>query len=433
MIKIFRAVSIFFPVFICIISILVFYFHPSNKYIWVLGVSINLIYLLKFWKVAPIFLIFLFFLLYPLEMYNFFVNGFYISYWSDFQDSYFLNKAVLLNSVFLVSLGSVIYNSKFLAFRRLDLLFRSEPAIFFVSLTLFFICAHFGMSGDTILTAGYGVSEREKSPLFEYSLVFLIVSLLFSGGGRKEVAVCYIATSYFIIKSLLYGGRIEVIQAVLALAYFQTRFFNHWSLKKLYISLFLGFLVILVAGRIRTNPMILIDIFSNPLVLFDFSHESKHRVVSSNYGDVLQASARMIGLVDSGVWDVSFRVKSFFSYLFNIFLFGTEMKEYSNISLLDQNRYGAGGGGLISAQYYVWLGWIGPVVAGSFLGFCIKIGSCVKANNYAFVYMFALLVTFPRWYAYSPISFTKFSLTVLLVYFMFKQLQRWVAKPVSIS
>jgi hypothetical protein len=290
------------------------------------------------------------------------------------------------------------------------------------------------MSGETILTVGYGQSENTKSPLFEYGIVFYILSLFYSSGTRIQVFISLLSLMFFSFKAVLFGGRIEAIQCIIAFMYFRTDFFRTWSLKKLYLLIFSAFIVMIVIGRIRANPMLILDIMNDPLVIFNFSPVSTSGIVSSNYGDVQHASARMVGLVDIGVWDLEFRIKSFLSYLFNLFLFGTELKNNANLAAMDQSVYGAGGGGLISAQFYVWLGWLGPIVAGSFLGVMIKKGLRAGCNIKFTIYGFCLLITFPRWYAYGPLFLVKFCLIALLFYMFFQLIASFLtSKKVSFN
>ena len=249
---------------------------------------------------------------------------------------------------------------------------------------------------------------------------------MFSNNSLNSKVICWSALTYFSIKSILYGGRIEVIQIVLVLLYVQTNFFSRWSMKKLYLSLLLAFMVFFIIGRLRINPSLMLEVFSAPSALFSFPTVSGTDVVHSNFGDVQHASARMVGLVDTSFWDVEFRFKSWISYVFNIFLTGTQFKELSNLALIDQKVYGAGGGGFISAQFYVWLGWLGPIVSGSFLGWVFSNGLKINAKRSFSIYAFALLITFPRWYAYSPMSLVKICIITALFYILFVSIFRLI-------
>jgi len=337
----------------------------------------------------------------------------------DFQTDYYLNKVSILNGLFLIVFGSILFNVNQKNMVSIDSIKKPNRLFFYISVILFFICAHFGMSGDTILTSGYGASERSKTSLFEYSIVFFLLALFFSNDYKSTKLLLWAMVIYFSLKCLLYGGRIEVIQIVLAFLYAQTNFFRTWSLKKLYSCLFIAVIFLIIIARIRINPLLIFTLFEAPMVLFNFSPISKTGIVSSNYGDVLQASARMIGLVDTGIWNLEFRIRSFISYVFNIFFFGTEFKDEANLALRDQQTYGVGGGGLIAAQFYVWLDWLGPILSGVFVGGIIRKGLRLNAHKTLFIYVFTLLVTFPRWYAYGPLALVKIAVITTVFYILF--------------
>ncbi|MFA0543935.1 hypothetical protein, partial [Vibrio sp. 10N.222.52.B7] len=404
------------PIFTQVLSCIFFFFNSESSIIWIFTLIINLLYLERFVKAIPLFVMFLFFLLYTVELRNYFVHGYYISAWFSFQNVYYLNKVMVLHGLFLISFGSMLFNVR--DFRNLSINSNPDRVVFYASLVVFVVCTKYGLSGDTVFTNNFGAREVNKSPLFEYSLAILLISIIHTDKSRIQMIVLYACVSYYCLKSTIYGGRVEVIQVVLLFSYFFTNFFIKWSLKKLYISIFLSMAIILIIGKIRHDPTLIINLISDPLSVFLQAPSEEKNIVSTNYGDVLQSSARMIGLSETGYWSFEFRLKSFLSYLFNMFLYGTEAKSYSNLALLDQENYGAGGGGLISAYFYVWLGWLGPVISGLIIGYVLKFASYSRNKKYISVYAFCVLFTFPRWYAYTPIGFTKLCLITTLLYFI---------------
>ncbi|ODY28184.1 hypothetical protein BBM21_16045 [Vibrio parahaemolyticus] len=413
------------PIVIQIFVVVIFSFNGNSNLIWLLVLAINVIYLERFVKAIPLFIMFLFFFLYTVELRNYFINGYYISAWFSFQNAYYLNKAMVLNGFFLVSFGSVLYNVR--SFNNFSIKSSPDRVVFYVSLLLFVICTTYGLSGDTVFTTKYGAGEINKSPLFEYSLAVLFVSIIHCNRSKLQMVLLYTCVLYYCLKSTIYGGRVEVIQIVLLFSYFFTNFFKKWSLKRLYISIFLSMALILIVGKIRHDPTLIINLVNDPLSIFFQKPLEGRSIVSTNYGDVLQSSARMIGLSETGHWSLGFRLESFLSYLFNIFLYGTEAKSYSNLALLDQKTFGAGGGGLISAYFYVWLGWFGPIIAGTIIGYVIRYASHSR-NNYIIVYAFCILFTFPRWYAYTPIGFTKLCLITTMLYFVTFKIKKMLSK-----
>ncbi|EKO5152195.1 hypothetical protein ACK2J6_003709 [Vibrio fluvialis] len=409
------------PIFLIFSSIVIYVIEPENNITWSLVFLCNVFYLIRFVRVIPIFLIFAFISLYTFEPYHFFVRKLYISHWVVYQDACHLNQAIILNGIFLVIFGSVLFNVNRDKIIDINSFISKNNIIRNFLLASFFVVAHFSLSGETILEGGYGSSEVFKYPIFEYSLVLLVLALCYGEVNNSNRIIFGVAASFFCIKSLLYGGRIEVLQCLFIYMYFFTNFFRTWSLKKLYISILTGFIFLTVIGAVRADPERVVKLIENPVSVLEAKKSDENDVVSSNYGDILQASARMIGLKDDGIWGLDFRTQSFFSYVFNIFLYGTEYKDYSNLAWIDQSNYGAGGGGYISSYFYVWVDWLGVVISSFGLSIILRNSVTGRWNNdFVKVYGFMILVTFPRWYGYSPISLVKICLIAAILHTVIK-------------
>ena len=405
------------PILLIASSLLMYFLEQDSNIIWFFVFLCNFIYLFRFVKIVPLFIIFLFMVSYTFEPYNFFTKGLFISYWTSYQNAHDLNKAIIMNGIFLVIFGSVLFNVSEKKIIEINSFCRKNNFARNLFLVCFITFTHFSLSGDTILVSGYGNNDVVKSPIFEYSLVFLVLSLSYSEINKKTTMLFGVAITFFCLKSLLYGGRIEVLQCLFIYTYFVTNFFRKWSLKKLYVCISIGFIFMTIIGSLRSDPEKIKNLIYSPISVFEPNEIRHGDTISSNYGDILQASSRMIGLKDDEVWDFQFRTVSFLSYMFNIFLYGTEYKDYSNLALKSQSEFGTGGGGYISAYFYVWLGWLGVVLSSFIISVILK-DSITKSSNSEFMkmYGFMILVTFPRWFGYSPISLVKFCLIAALLY-----------------
>ncbi|MEZ9064527.1 MULTISPECIES: hypothetical protein [unclassified Vibrio] len=306
---------------------------------------------------------------------------------------------------------------------------RSSNVVVFYSSILFFLAlSHVGISGDTVISSGYGSNDSNKSALFEYAIIFFVISQIYTSSSFVQKTVTLICLIYFCLKSVLYGGRIEALQAGLAFLYMAYDFGRDIDKKKLISMGLLALVLMTFVGVIRSNP----ELISRAL-RGDFSMEMlfsvpKTGIVSSQFGDVMQASSRMVGLADSGFWTSELRIMSFLSFIFNIFLYGSSFQETSNLALLDQTSFGAGGGGLISAYFYVWLGWLGPFFAGIWLVVSLYLGLYRnKVNMFLAIYAISLIITFPRWLAYSPVVFVKygvFAILCMLAFYIYNRVIR---------
>jgi hypothetical protein len=277
----------------------------------------------------------------------------------------------------------------------------------------------FGISGDSLLDGGaYG--SAEKSTWNEYFIMFflfLILSLpnytFFYKSLLTTLALLYA------IKNLLYGGRIEVLQFFLLIFYVFYVFNQKIKYKWFYLFLFVALYFNEVTSAVRSSPM---DFFSgnywdylNPLIFLKSDNSLGY--LASNQGDVLHSSARILGLIENNVLGFWERIFSFLSYAYSPFVPAKFFPEYSNLALYKQDFYSSGGGGLIGVYFFAWLGFIGPVFVGLFIGYFIRCFYTKKSIYYK-IYGATLLITFPRWYAYNPIFIVKFCFYSVFIFFM---------------
>jgi hypothetical protein len=160
----------------------------------------------------------------------------------------------------------------------------------------------------------------------------------------------------------------------------------------------------LVIDAIRSNPVDFISGYY--LQYFDprnflFS-DNNLTYLASNQGDVIQSSGRILGLIQNNILSFSDRLLSFFSYILSPIIPSKLLPEYSNLASYKQDLYRSGGGGLIGVYFYTWLGLVGPIISGIFIGYFIK-SFYSKNSIYYKLYGLCILITFPRWYAYNPI------------------------------
>ena len=74
-----------------------------------------------------------------------------------------------------------------------------------------------------------------------------------------------------------------------------------------------------------------------------------------------------------------------------------------------QTNYPCGGGGLISAFFYVFLGHIGVIFIGYVIAKILSIGVRSK-NTFKNLFFILAYTTMPRWFAYYPITLFKLAL-----------------------
>lgn len=406
-------------VVLLILSLGFYFWNNFSVTVSIISLIITFIFVIKFKKNIPLFIMFAFFLMYNIAAVRYYLTNVDLAIWPDFQQKDIVNEVLIYNSLFITALGSSIpsnINNKKIFLLDYSLKNYFVFFIFFIICILIFL---FGISGDSLLDGGaYG--SAEKSTWNEYFIMFflfLILSLpnytFFYKSLLTTLALLYA------IKNLLYGGRIEVLQFFLLIFYVFYVFNQKIKYKWFYLFLFVALYFNEVTSAVRSSPM---DFFSgnywdylNPLIFLKSDNSLGY--LASNQGDVLHSSARILGLIENNVLGFWERIFSFLSYAYSPFVPAKFFPEYSNLALYKQDFYSSGGGGLIGVYFFAWLGFIGPVFVGLFIGYFIRCFYTKKSIYYK-IYGATLLITFPRWYAYNPIFIVKFCFYSVFIFFM---------------
>lgn len=385
-----------------------FYLNPESKFIWfntlLISTLMGLYYLFRF---LPITVMIFFFSLYFYTPKYFFVDELYLSHHLYNQNAESINFISILNSMFLIGifLGIGKLNHQI---KKLDIYGKfNEKTAFWLLYILCLIIPFIGQTGSSIFVSGYG--SAEKSTLFEYFIVFYFLLYLLADrkSNIQDLALWAIFFIY-ISRSLLFGGRVEVVIISLLTLYIRYDFMRNRSIQ-FFILAGLGIMIMQLIAVIRTSPWLAQEIFSGNLI----STESIIWTIQTQYGDVYQASLRIIGLLSEGFITTNERITSLFSVIFGFFP-SSWLPEVYNLANYLRNVATTGGGGLVSAYSYVWLGGFGPSIFGIMIGMVIRFG-LRKVNYYLGLYCLLLLTFFPRWFAYYPTPLFKVMLVPILI------------------
>lgn len=410
------------------ISGLFFLLFNNVKALCLIAVLLNTVFIFKFKENVPLFILFIFIYFYTFTFIYYFFFNYYLSVWLDFQ-SFDTYKKVLINHyVFIFVLGfftsSITYSNLRL---KLNEIVRFNIVLYYVLCLVFILLVFFGIRGENIFESGiYADSETmKKTTLHEYNIIVYLFILIYSKNNSFYLFLNSFLLLLFISKTLLFGGRIEVLEICLLYFYFYYVFRNKVDYRHILFLSIVGFLFMYIFQNIRNNPLALINLELGSI--FDFSElfnfKSAKTYIDSNQGDVLQSSARMIGLVDVGLIPFYNRIFGSIIFIFSIILPSNFLPEFSNLSVFKQELYSSGGGGLISTYFYVWYSYLGPIIIGFLLS--IIFNSFFKSNNtYIKIYGLTILISFPRWFAYNPIQIVKFCLLPVLILFFINLLFR---------
>jgi hypothetical protein len=352
----------------------------------------------------------------------FFLYNKSISFWPDFQNTEYIRKVFFLDSIFIytlsISLGFSKNGAQLCRTKFLNTIALPSPLFFFFFSFLIFLFIFFGVS-DSNLINGQAYGFESKSTLNEYSiLLFLMLVVTRNEKSFLQSMVFYLIIFYFIAKNILSGGRIEVFQLLLLFLYVYLIIPRKISVSNFFFLSIPVLFIFLIVGLVRSNPLIL-----NDLDLYYFLSSSYNSLIvdmdyyNSTQGDVIQSSARILGLVESGVLNFFQRVFGFPLYIFSSVIPASILPEYSNLSVFEQNRFQSGGGGLASVYFYTWLGYSGPIILGFWVGRVIGFMNNTK-NKFLMIYSILVFVTVPRWYSYNPIFLVKFCVYGCIIYWV---------------
>lgn len=350
---------------------------------------------------------FTFTLFYLTYQYPYYVKGIRTAGYLDFDNLKYYMRVLYVHHFFLWITLFFIAPIKHTYSIKKRLTLKKNPVVFWSTQLLLILFPLLGSRG-----AGLG-----GLALFEYGIIFILIGYKFSKGIYKREKILIITSLYYCLFSVLMGGRIETLQVILLLSIII------FDLSKLNYShilpfIFIGFYTMLLLGQIRNNLAQVnpLQVLSSPLEERIIRLEGK-QIIYSHHGDVYYASARMIGLIDIGELSTRQRIESFIGNVFSIFLPSKFLPAHVNLGSYKQYKYGSGGGGLFSIYFFSFLGYLGVILSAFWISYLIN--QIRKSQNQFFLlYVVLVLSTYPRWWAYNPITMFKLCFWIIPIYFL---------------
>ena len=320
-----------------------------------------------------------------------------LSYYTQFNTQRAFFEASMIHFLFLITLnffikipfGSDRFNC-----------YRCNKLIFVLGVVGCVYATFFGKTGDiNVFHSGDYSPDFTRSSLFEYFFVFYLISFVFSFNRKKYKYILYFLAAFYVAKNTLYGGRIESLMCVLFLLVvdLQTKI----KFKFLLLGIVCGYVLMSIIGLIRAYG------FS-----WDFIAEnlfSKTDVITTQESDVNYSSVRILEMVRLNFITTAQRFHSFALFIMSIFISKDSLPKLVDLSTYNQTIYPCGGGGLISAFFYVFLGHIGVIFIGYVIAKILSFGVRSK-NTFKNLFFVLAYTTMPRWFAYYPITLFKLAL-----------------------
>ena len=248
---------------------------------------------------------------------------------------------------------------------------------------------------------GYSV-ESNSSSLFEYAVIPAVICVLVAHTPREK-KLLYFLILIGIITPLLFARRgVSIIFFVILFHQVTKKIKNPWLIFASLFAAYLGFRVFALARG---------DIAFSVAAFFGMHSDAG---LSNHQGGVIVSSVTYLGLIDTGLWDIYFRIQSALGLFFAPFL-PSSLNPFPQVFLhLEALKVASipGSGGFPFVFLFVW-GGVGYVIIGAlamrwalFNTYINPSLTCAKL---------IILVSFPRWYAYSlPVGFKYFLMALII-------------------
>lgn len=375
-------------------------YEVAGRWLTVLLVSLN-VYLVIFSakkKDMGLLLLFIFIVFYSIGPIKYYFLGMQIGFADYYESPVTVCETTLCLYLFLLTLFYFVKPKQKETYRIPT---HSNELVFLSCMVIAICCIVFGLRGENIFEGGgYGSADNESSSLYEYGIIPILIMLLYSN-DKQKLWLTYLLAALFVLKDLMYGGRVGVI--VLGFSFILLRVQYVWSQKRILTVLFLGFIIMASWGAYR-------GVASGQLHL---------TLADANSSEVFFSSMRMHYMVGANIITPSDRLESFFWFFVGIFLPGYMQPPIANLSLYEQSTYPCGGGGLASSFFYVFLGYIGVVLLGLFVAWCLNQRTS-KSDAVRF-YVVMVIASTPRWFAYYPRQLFKYCVVSMIVFYIFER------------
>ena len=336
---------------------------------------------------------YLFALLYSIVPLGYLFGGFQIAFLDYCQNPKIVN--LVLRDLLLFH-AILAYFVKPLKADRIVIPSYRNDFFFIVCLLFFIVCYTQGLTGNNIFEAGgYGGDiAKSKSTLFEYGIIPLSLMLIFSF-DNKRLYLSYIAAFLFIFKSLIYGGRIEVIELTICILLVKLQ--NIWSIKKISLVIIVGAIFMATWGAYRTLDKGMSLVFSD-----------------ENASEVYFSSMRIHYLIDKGILSFADRTEALIWYFIGTVIPQSMQPPLGNLQQYLKDVYPSGGGGLAMTYFYAYGGYLAVALLSLFV---VKVFNKRSSKKPAMrIYSMFVVAMIPRWYAYYPVHLIKFCLIGTIIF-----------------
>lgn len=396
--------------------------YNLSKYLLLYCIIISLIIIVKLRKSQILVIMMLYMSTYLVYLIPYFFYNINIAYYTQFQDYQIYSKVLNYHSIFLCII--YLYTNKNKINKKFSdqIIIKDNSYIYIISIIAMIVIFLIGKvkSNNFIDANSFGLA------IYEYFYLFFILAYKYSGKKKGKIVFLIILSIFYILKGILLTGRIESIQMILLL--FTLFYENKIKNRHLILFFIIFFMLFGLYGNMRSN-----NDLNASLNNISISKIKDNGYMISNQGDVFYNSVVYVGLINNNILNYSVRVKSFIGFLCQIFLPSSYVPfQEGSLSNYSKVYAQAGGGGLITTYFYVWGGVMGVVIISLYISKLINNLYYIK-NQYVVLYVAMMIITYPRWFAYSPITLFKLCLYIIPIGFIFSVINKFLEKNKQLS
>jgi len=383
-------------------------------------VNLYLIWMVRGSKTAVIMFLFIFsYILYAAPL---FLHGIDIAFHTSFATLEYYTLTLTHLLIFLLGILFFLKPIDTSFYIRDIFPFRKNTLLFLLCIVFTMSAAFLTKSGPTIIEAGiegHTGNSVGGLALFEYALIFIILSFKYSGDNFFYKIILYIVLLLFMIKALLHGGRIEVVMTLMVVFILALDTPNLKYYHVIPLAL-VGVYFLLLVAKLRHNPLMILsdnvkDILLSPLH-FDTINFQGREIASSHQGDVFHSSTRITGLIKEDFLGLKERIQAFINS-FAIVFPKRFLPGVTSLGTFMKKEFSAGGGGFISTYWYGFLSIPGIIFISYYISWVLNRLRKPK-SQFLILYAVMMLSTYPRWFAYDQITLFKLSFFIIPIYLL---------------
>ena len=235
------------------------------------------------------------------------------------------------------------------------------------------------------------------TPLYEYSLIVMIVGMIFTRRRILALTPLFLASSWMILHGLMHGERISALQMMIVWGIYLL--LHVLSLKLIIPACLAGVFLFTIFGIFRGVA----DLDGN-FLMTTFKRLLNGGLVNDTAYHAYWAGMSIVRFAE--ITPFYERILYFLRYVVYVF-FGSGVSDADLSSLSSMVNVHVGGGWLPFYAFY-WLGYAGVIFSGLGLAKLFNYVTGLQENktfsNFLAIY---LVATIPRWYLYTPTSLTR--------------------------